>query len=193
MRAVVAFVAVLALATSAGATSGRVTIAVTPKVMGQGEVVHLSGTVDGAGEAIKIDMRECRALRFHQVEGTRSGLDGSWAKDTRWAFGNTWYRARWRNEVSAPARLMVRAKAILETISLPSGRAFKATPIEGAPKAPILQRLNRSLGKWERVRVLKKNKYGVYVFRYARHGDQIRVWVRGDRCWVPGPSVVLTT
>jgi hypothetical protein len=87
----------------------------------------------------------------------------------------------------------VRAKAILETISLPSGRAFKATPIGGSAKAPILQRLNRGLGQWQNVRVLKKNKYGVYVFRYTRQGDQIRVWVRGNRCWASGPSVVLTT
>jgi hypothetical protein len=185
----------LLLAAPAGSTADRVTIAVTPAVMEQGGVAHLSGTVDGAGETIKIDMRECRALRFHQIEGARSGPDGSWVKDTKWgsASGNTWYRARWRDEVSTPVRVLVRAKAILETISLPSGPAFKASPIGGAPKAPILQRLNRSLGKWQQVRVLKQNKYGVYVFRYARRGDQIRVWVRGDRCWAPGPSVVLTT
>lgn len=193
MKGALALLAVLVLVPAAGSAPDRVTINVTPAIMEQGGTVHLSGTVDGPGQPIRLEMRECGLPTFRQFDGTRSGLDGSWVKDTRWATSNTLYRARWRDEVSPAVLLKVRAKAILETISLPSGRAFKATPLGGGSKAPILQRLNRALGKWQNVRVLKKNRYGVYVFRYVRHGDQIRVWVRGNRCWASGPSVVLTT
>jgi hypothetical protein len=156
--------------------SERVTINVRPRTVVGNRPVTLYGTVDSdrEGEEVTIQAKDCgRAQFFTGVESVQTHAGGSWSLEFNQGVSST-VRAVWRGEASAP--VTVQARAWLQLRRLPASRTFEATVIAARQfwhKRVELQRLDRRLGKWTRVRSLLLTEQGAFPGYRV-----IRTWTR---------------
>jgi hypothetical protein len=137
----------------------RVTIFARPAIAdgrpGFGSV-RLFGSVDGAraGDTVAIEAKDCGSSFFRLVSGTTIEAGGSWST-IYWPGINTTVRAVW-NDVSSP-QVSIRARV---TVSLQKKRDGKTLRVGVGAKRSFwrkrveIQRRDRRLGTWKRVRMV---------------------------------------
>ena len=110
----VAFGALVCAAIASAASSP--TLVADPTVIGRGASLRLSGTVPSAsaGEAVRIEAKECNSTFFRVFGGANTASGGGWTYTQGWLRNNTTFRARWKDAVSAPVVVLQRAPVWLE-------------------------------------------------------------------------------
>lgn len=201
-------VVVAALAsTAAAAPAPAVTIAAQSSVVSltRNPFVKLFGSLTSgkAGELVTIQAKECGlpGAFFRGVASARTAEGGGWSTDA-WIRTTTLFRATWADATSSEVRVRVRASVSLRRLA---ARRFRAS-VGGIGnfwrKSVVIQRFNRHLGTWVRLRsvVLSEPGYsgaGLATFTLSvSKGTLIRAFfplAQARPCYLAGVSKLVRT
>ena len=185
--------------------SERVTIFARPSVVEAGGYFTLFGSVDNgrANEVVDIERRECGSSSsfFLGVEATRTEEGGSWSTRRSAPRITTSFRAVWNG--TASAEVTIRRRAVVGLRRLGPGR-FQVS-VGGSQfwrKHVLIQRFDRRLGTWKKVRTVVLGRqgttpgaYGTFTARLPR-GTQLRAAMsraQAGPCYLNGVSATLRT
>jgi len=200
-------VIVVALASTAAAAPAPVTIDAQSSVvsLAPSPYVKLFGSVASrkAGEVVTIQAKECGlpGAFFRGVASARTAEGGGWSTDA-WIRTTTIFRATWADATSSEVRVRVRASVSLSRLAARKFRASVGGIGNFWRKSVVIQRFNRQLGTWVRLRsvVLSEPGYsgaGLATFTLSvSKGTLIRAFfplAQARPCYLPGVSKLVRT
>jgi hypothetical protein len=200
-------VIVVALASTAAAAPVPVTIDAQSSVvsLAPSPYVKLFGSVASrkAGEVVTIQAKECGlpGAFFRGVASARTAEGGGWSTDA-WIRTTTIFRATWADATSSEVRVRVRASVSLSRLAARKFRASVGGIGNFWRKSVVIQRFNRQLGTWVRLRsvVLSEPGYsgaGLATFTLSvSKGTLIRAFfplAQARPCYLPGVSKLVRT
>lgn len=137
----------------------------------------LFGSVDNrrAGEAVTIQAKDCGQPSFRVVAGATTVEGGGWS--TSFGAGiNTTVRAVWKNETSAPIAIREAPRVGLVKRTGSRFEAFVTGRKSFWRKRVLIQRFDRRLGTWLRVRsVVLTETYVARGYGYSAAGGKFRL------------------
>ena len=200
-------VIVVALASTAAAAPAPVTIDAQSSVvsLAPSPYVKLFGSVASrkAGEVVTIQAKECGlpGAFFRGVASARTSEGGAWSTDA-WIRTTTVFRAMWADATSSEVRVRVRASVSLRRLAATRFQASVGGIGNFWRKSVVIQRFNRQLGTWVRLRsvVLSEPGYsgaGLATFNLSiPKGTLIRAFfplAQARPCYLAGVSKLVRT